>query len=85
MWVYTHIKIADIGLPNYTGTKVGPDNRNLAVDGGQQVNVPSYLNIESDTAWVATHRLRKVQLSSSYYENILGSPRGCELIDTADE
>jgi hypothetical protein len=26
--LYTHIKIADIGLPNYTGTKVGPDTRN---------------------------------------------------------
>jgi hypothetical protein len=72
--LYTHIKIADIGTPNYTGTKVGPDNRNLAVDGGPQVIVPSYENIESDPAWVITHRLRKIQLSSSYYENILYGP-----------
>lgn len=72
--LYTHIKIADIGLPNYTGTKIGPDTRSLSVDGGPKVSVPSYLNIESDPEWIATHRLRKIQLSSSYYENALYGP-----------
>ena len=72
--LYTHIKIADIGLPNYTGTKVGPDTRSLAVGGGSKVSVPSYLNIEADTEWVVTHRLRKIQLSSSYYENAIYGP-----------
>ena len=72
--LYTHIKISDIGLPNYTGTKVGPDTRSLAVDAGPKVSVPSYLNIESDPEWVATHRLRKVQLTSSSYENALYGP-----------
>lgn len=72
--LYTHIKIADIGLPNYTGTKVGPDTRSLAVGGGAKVNAPSYVNIESDADWVATHRLRKVQLSSAIYESALYGP-----------
>ncbi|MCP9470518.1 MAG: hypothetical protein NNA31_11030 [Nitrospira sp.] len=71
---YRHIKIADIGLPNYKGTRVGPDTRNLAVDGGPKVPAPSYLNIESDSEWVATHRLRKIQLTSSAYEVILYGP-----------
>jgi hypothetical protein len=72
--LYRHIKISDIGLPGYVGTKVGPDTRNLAVDGGAKVNVPSYHNIESDPEWIATHRLRKVQLTSSLYENALYGP-----------
>ncbi len=80
--LYRHPKIADIGLPGYIGTKVGPDNRNLAVDGGAKVPTPSYLNIESDPEWVATHRLRKVQLTSSLYENVLygigDSPRSVD-------
>ena len=73
--LYTHIKFADLGLPNYTGTKVGPDTRNLAIDGGAKVPAPSYLNIELNTAeWVATHILRKMQLASAYYENLLYGP-----------
>jgi hypothetical protein len=72
--LYRHIKIADIGLPGYIGTKVGPDTRSLAVDGGAKVNVPSYHNIESDQAWIATHRLRKIQLSSAIYENAFYGP-----------
>lgn len=80
---YRHIKIADIGLPNYLGTRVGPDVRNLAVGGGPKVNVPSYLNIESDPEWLATHRLRKIQLTSVLYETALygpgESPRSVEL------
>jgi hypothetical protein len=72
--LYRHIKIADIGLPGYIGTKVGPDTRSLAVDGGAKVNVPSYLNIESNAEWIATHRLRKIQLTSAIYENALYAP-----------
>lgn len=71
---YKHIRIADIGLPGYTGTPVGPADRSLAVDGGAHIMVPSYINIESDPAWIATHRLRKMQLNSSFYENALYGP-----------
>lgn len=72
--LYRHVKFSDIA-PGYTGTKVGPDPRDLAIDGGPLVNeVPSYLNIEASPEWAATHRLRKAQLSSSYYENLLYGP-----------
>jgi hypothetical protein len=71
--LYKHTKFLDIA-PGYTGTKVGPDTRSLAVGGGTKVPVPSYLNIEPDPEWLATHRLRKAQLSSSYYENLLYGP-----------
>ena len=71
--LYTHIKFSDIA-PGYTGTKVGPDTRNLAVNGGPKIDIPSYLNIEADPEWLVTQRIRKVQLSSSYYENLLYGP-----------
>ena len=71
---YTHIKIADLGLPNYTGTKVGSFDTSLAVDGGPAQVVPAYLNIELDGGWTFAHRDRKIQLSSALYENALYAP-----------
>jgi len=73
---HEHPKIADIGSsPDYTGTKVGPfTSVALKVDGGPPQTVPYYLNIESDPAWVLTHRTLKARLSSAYYENLLYLP-----------
>ncbi len=70
---YRHIFIPKIGDPNDPDHRVGPFNRTLTVDGTSQT-VPAYNNIESDPAWIATHRLRKVQLTSSLYENLLYQP-----------
>jgi hypothetical protein len=76
---YYHIKIADIGTPGYRGTLVGPHNVSLAVDGGAAAPTPAYDNIESDPAWILTHRNRKAQLSSALYAsatNPSGEPFG---------
>ncbi len=71
---YRHLKISDIGLPNYTGTKVGPFTRSVAVGGGPKIDFPTYKNIENDPEWLATHRLRKIQLTSALYEGALYGP-----------
>ncbi len=72
---YSHIKIADIGSPDYTGTKVGPfTTLPLRVDGGSPRHVEYYLNIESDPEWILTKRTRKIRLSSALYENSLYLP-----------
>lgn len=59
---YRHPKIAKIGVPGYSGDVVGPHVAPLHVDGGPAVAVPSYDNIESDPAFVFTHRDRKAQI-----------------------
>ncbi len=64
---YRHLFIPLLGQPNHPGHKVGPFTQSLHVDGGPAQNVPAYNNIESDPRWVATHRLRKVRLSSWHY------------------
>lgn len=64
---YTHIFIPKIGFPLDPAHKVGPFNSSLRVDGGPPVTVPAYRNIESDPLWIATHRLRKIQLASALY------------------
>lgn len=64
---YTHIFIPKIGFPLDPGHKVGPFNTSLSVDGGPPATVPAYKNIESDPQWIATHRLRKIQLASALY------------------
>ena len=72
---YTHIKISEIGTPNYKGTKVGPFTAvQMRVDGGPPRTVPYYLNIELDPAWVIAKRTRKIQLRSATYENLLYAP-----------
>ncbi|MFZ1395250.1 MAG: hypothetical protein WAS33_00030 [Candidatus Promineifilaceae bacterium] len=58
-----HIYIPQIGNPTSTQHKVGPFNKTLS--GGP--SVPAYKNIESDGQWIATHRLRKAQLTSGIY------------------
>lgn len=58
-----HIYIPQIGNPTSSQHKVGPFDR--ALSGGDIV--PAYKNIESDSEWVATHRLRKAQLNSAIY------------------
>ncbi|MBI2862044.1 MAG: hypothetical protein HYX89_04420, partial [Chloroflexi bacterium] len=64
---YRHPKIANIGLPNYSGDLVGPYDRVLNIDGGPAVQAKAYDNIENDTAWVFTRRDRKAQISSWLY------------------
>jgi hypothetical protein len=74
---YTHLKIANLGVPGYTGDLVGPDPAipALHIDGGSAVKVPAYNNIENDPAWVFTHRDRKAVISSWLY----GTPPGTVL------
>lgn len=64
---YTHIFIPKIGFPLDPDHKVGPFTTSLRVDGGAPVNVPAYKNIEASPLWIATHRLRKIQLASALY------------------
>jgi hypothetical protein len=64
---YRHPRIASIGLPGYSGDVIGPTPAPLHVDGGPAVPAPAYANIESDAAFVLTHRNRKVQLRSATY------------------
>ncbi len=72
---YRHIKISDIGTPDYHGTLVGPFTTvPMRVDGGPPRTVPYYLNIEQDPGWIIAKRTRKIQLSSAYYENLLYAP-----------
>lgn len=68
---YTHVFIPFIGDPSHPAHKVGPFTRALTIDGVTDPNAPAYNNIESDPQWLATHRLRKVQLSSSVYADQL--------------
>jgi len=74
---YTHLKVANLGIPGYTGDLVGPDPAipSLHVDGGPAVAVPAYHNIENDPAWVLTHRDRKAVISSWLYAPASGSAR----------
>lgn len=78
---YRHIFIPKIGDPTDSDHIVGPFNRELTVDGAK-LTVPAYDNIELDPAWIATHRLRKIRLSSWLYERSLyeqeESPRTVE-------
>ncbi|WP_420642730.1 hypothetical protein [Candidatus Leptofilum sp.] len=59
----THIYIPQIGNSTSPQHKVGPFDETLS--GGE--SVPAYKNIESDSQWIATHRLRKAKLNSSTY------------------
>ncbi len=70
---YTHPKIANISLPGYSGDPVGPFDVPLHVDGGPASPTKAYLNIESDNAWVLTHRDRKAVISSWLYAATPGS------------
>jgi hypothetical protein len=70
---YTHPKIANIAVPGYSGDPVGPFDVPLRVDGGAPVSTKAYLNIESDNAWVLTHRNRKAVISSWLYSPEPGS------------
>lgn len=65
--VLKHPLVAKVGLPGYDGEIIGPASTGLNVDGGGVINVPAYENIESDIAYVFTHRTRKAQFTSSLY------------------
>ncbi len=69
---YTALEVAKLGIPGYTGSLVGPDPGipALHIDGGAAVKAPAYNNIESDPAWVLTHRDRKAAISSWLYAPI---------------
>lgn len=41
-----------LGTLGYTGSTVGPTNRNVHLDGGAAVNVPTYDNHGNDTQWI---------------------------------
>src|SRR5207249_11868486 len=64
---YTHPKIANLGIPGYSGDLVGPDPAipALQIDGGPATLVPAYQNIELDPAWVLTHRDRKAVIQTA--------------------
>ena len=62
---YRHPKIANIGIPGYSGELIGPNLTPLHVDGGPAVIVPAYTNIETDASFVFTHRDRKAQINTT--------------------
>lgn len=68
---YTHIFIPALGDMSDPKHIVGPYPKTLSIDGKTNKDVPAYTNIESDSQWVETHRLRKVLLSSDNYASIL--------------
>jgi hypothetical protein len=72
---YRHPKVANLGLPNYNGDLVGPDPAipPLHIDAGPAKPAPAYHNIESDPAWILTHRDRKAVISSWLYAPTPGS------------
>lgn len=72
---YTHLEVAKLGIPGYTGSLVGPDPAipPLQVGGGPAVSTSAYHNIESDAAWVLTRRDRKAVISSWLYAPTPGS------------
>lgn len=75
-WVgetYKHLQKQTNGT--WKWEKVGPDTRDLRVDSptDPKVNVDSYMNIESDSDWLYTHRNRKIILSSWIYTTEPGS------------
>jgi hypothetical protein len=65
--LYLHPEIAKIAIPNYSGTKIGPFNRLLEIDGVPNTPALAYDNIESNPAFVLTHRDRKAWISSWQY------------------
>jgi hypothetical protein len=65
--LYLHPEIAKLGIPGYSGTKVGPFSRLLTVDGVPNTPAEAYDNIESNPAFVLTHRDRKAVISSGLY------------------
>lgn len=79
--LYTHINKAAIGDMTSPLHKVGPFNVSLEVDGGAAVTVPAYNNIEADSNWVETHRLRKVILQSGLYTAALYPGEGAGSVD----
>lgn len=67
---HTHLKIANLGVPGYTGDLVGPDPAipALHVDGDSAVKVPAFNDTENDPAWVSTHRDREAVISRRNWE-----------------
>ncbi|HTE18680.1 MAG TPA: hypothetical protein VK689_09915, partial [Armatimonadota bacterium] len=63
---YRHPKIASIATPGYVGHVVGPSTAfTVAPEGIAAGTHPSYTNIESDNAYVYTHRNRKAQINTA--------------------
>jgi hypothetical protein len=65
--VYRHPEIALIAVPGYSGTYLGPFARPLTIDGVPNTPAKAYDNIESNAAFVFTHRDRKAWISSWLY------------------
>jgi hypothetical protein len=72
---YVHINKSAIGNPNSPLHKVGPFDVSLNVDGTERI-VPAYNNIEADSNWIETHRLRKIILHSNIYTAALYAGEG---------
>lgn len=78
---YTHPLIAHLGIPGYTGDLVGHQaGVQLHIDGGPKVDAPAYLNIESDGAWLFTHRDRKGIITSWLYAAAPGEVETTQLL-----
>jgi hypothetical protein len=73
--LYTHPEIAKIGIPGYSGTKIGPFSRPLEIDGVPNTSAQAYDNIENNPAFVLTHRDRKAVISSWLYPPVHGLRR----------
>lgn len=63
---YSHLQIAHLGIPGYQGDSVGPRDMTVHTPTGD-VAAKVYENIESDPAWVLTHRDRKIVLDTARY------------------
>jgi hypothetical protein len=70
---YLHPKYSKRNEPNYHGDLVGPEKRNLKVDGGAAQSVSSYRCIQTEALtgavdWEFTNIDRYMQLNSALYE-----------------
>lgn len=70
---YSHLKRQADGT--WASETVGPHQVSLRVNGpaSPKQTVDAYLNIESDTQWLNTHRDRKVRLNTLRYQAIEGA------------
>lgn len=59
--------------PTDPGHKIGPESPGLHVDGGAEVSVPSYENVETDDDWAPSTRYLKLKMQSSLYAGV-GNP-----------
>lgn len=69
-----HPLIAKVAVPGYSGELIGPSLVNLHVDGGPATPTPSYLNIESNAAFVSTHRDRRAKIQTGLLSVAMPGP-----------